>query len=127
MRNTLDNPLKIKIYEELFLLESSPAARSFNPQSRLYHHWINKNSPEKKSQQAFFDSTNATGIRLTCLLLIISFTFVLCTLPVSINALIAKILPEYRSTTRWQITQLCLTLFMYFNHTVSENSIFSSR
>ncbi|CAF0845291.1 unnamed protein product [Adineta ricciae] len=99
--------------------ESSPAARSFNPQNRLNHHGINKNNPEQKSQQALFDSTSATGIRLTCLLLIISFTFVLCTLPVSINALVAKILPEYRSTTHWQITQSSLTLFMYFNHTIN--------
>ena len=64
------------------------------------------------------DSTSSTGIRLTCLLITISFIFVLCTLPISIRLLIADYLPSQKSTTRWQITQLCLTLLMYLNHTV---------
>ena len=50
----------------------------------------------------------------------ISFIFVICTLPISIRALISDFFPEYKTTTRWQITQLCLTLLMYLNHTVKD-------
>ncbi|UJR22052.1 hypothetical protein I4U23_025120 [Adineta vaga] len=99
--------------------ESSPAGRSFIPQSRLYHNGLNKTNPERKSPQVPLDSTSATGIRLTCLLLVISFTFVLCTLPISINALFAKALSKYKSTTHWQIRQLSLTVLMYLNHTIN--------
>jgi hypothetical protein len=84
----------------------------------MYHNGLRKNNSQQKSQQLPFDSTSATGIRLTCLLMIISFIFVLCTLPISIRALFSRSIPEANSTTRWQITQLCVTLLMYFNHTV---------
>ena len=96
-------------------LESTPAARSFtqHPTQRS----------QNKSQQLLFDSTSATGIRLTCLLLIISFIFVVCTLPISIRSILADLLPEVRSTSHWQLTQLSLTLLMYFNHTVTRLSL----
>ena len=70
-----------------------------------------------------FDPTSATGIRLTCLLLIISFIFVLCTLPISIRSLVSEYLPSQKSTVRWQMTQVCLTLLMFLNHTVGEEEI----
>lgn len=91
----------------------------------MYHNGLRKNNSQQKSQQLPFDSTSATGIRLTCLLMIISFIFVLCTLPVSIRALFARSIPDEKSTTRWQITQLCVTLLMYFNHTVKYLFCFS--
>jgi len=103
----------------IIIIESSPAGRSFIPHGRIYHNSVNKNGFQQKSQQILFDSTSTTGIRLTCLLLIISFIFVFCTLPISIRALIAGFFPEYKTTTRWQVTQLCLTLLMYLNHTVN--------
>ncbi len=108
----------LNFYLIIFIIESSPAGRSFIPHGRTYHNGLTKNCFQPKSQQILFDSTSATGIRLTCLLLIISFIFVLCTLPISIRLLISDFFPEYKSTTRWQITQLCLTLLMYLNHTV---------
>jgi hypothetical protein len=100
------------------ILESSPAGRSFIPHGRTYHNGLKKVGFQQKSQQILFDSTSATGIRLTCLLLIISSIFVLCTLPTSIRALVADFLPAPKSTMRLQITQLSLTILMYLNHTV---------
>ncbi|CAF1036942.1 unnamed protein product [Rotaria sordida] len=100
-------------------VESSPAARSFISHGRVYHNGLNKNNFQQKSQQVLYDSTSATGIRLTCSLLIISFVFVLCTLPVSMRQLIADLFPEYKSTTHWQITGVSLTVLMYLNHTVN--------
>ena len=102
-----------------FDLESSPAGRSFSPHGRIYHNGLKKGDFQQKSQQILFDSTSATGIRLTCLLLIISFIFVVCTLPISIRALISDLFPEKKSTIRWRIIQLILTTLMYFNHTVN--------
>ena len=104
-----------------FFLESSPAARSsslINKQRVGHHAFLEQTNKQQVTQKILSDSTSATGIRLTCLLLTISFIFVICTLPISIRSLIADYLPSQRSTTRWQITQLCLTLLMYFNHTV---------
>jgi hypothetical protein len=102
------------------IIESTPAGRTFIPHSRTYHNGLKRNGFPQKSQQILFDSTSATGIRLTCLLLIISFIFVLCTLPISIRALIADFFPKSKSSTPWQITQLCLTILMYLNHTVND-------
>ncbi len=102
----------------IIIIESSPAGRSFIPHGRIYHNSVNKNGFQQKSQQILFDSTSTTGIRLTCLLLIISSIFVLCTLPTSIRALVADFLPAPKSTMRLQITQLSLTILMYLNHTV---------
>lgn len=100
-------------------LESSPAVRSVSQMNkqRVYH---NKPFEQNNRQKTVTDSSSSAGIRLTCLLLIISFIFVVCTLPISIRSLIADYLPSQKSTVRWQITQLCLTLLMYFNHTVKE-------
>ena len=107
------------------LLESSPAVRSCNQinKQRIHHNTINNKFPEQKTNQnTLFDSTSATGIRLTCLLLIISFIFVICTLPISIRSLIGDHLPIQKSTRQWQITQLCLTILMYLNHTVNAHT-----
>jgi len=100
-------------------LESTPAGRSSSQinKQRIYH---NKSSEQNNKQKILSDSTSTTGIRLTCLLLIISFIFVICTIPISIRSLIVDFLPSQKSTTRWQITQLCLTLLMYLNHTVKK-------
>ncbi|CAF3608406.1 unnamed protein product [Rotaria sp. Silwood1] len=102
-------------------VESTPAPRSFISHGRLYHNGLNKNGFQRKSQRILFDSTSATGIRLTCSLLVISFIFVLCTLPISIRHLLAEFIPGYRhtSTTYWQITQLILTILMYLNHAIN--------
>ncbi len=80
--------------------------------------FLEQNPKQKTNQKHLFDPTSATGIRLTCLLLIISFIYVICTLPISIRLLIADYLPSQKSTTRWQITQLCLTILMFLNHSV---------
>ncbi len=45
----------------------------------------------------------------------------ICTLPISIRLLIADYLPSQKSTTRWQITQLCLTILMFLNHSVRKH------
>ena len=104
-------------------LESTPAGRSLIPQVRYPPTAVlTRRDSQRKCQQVLSDSTSSTGIRLTFLLLIISFIFVLCTLPTSIHSFIADFLPEYNSTKRWQITQLCLTLLMYLNHTVTNKS-----
>ena len=95
-------------------VESTPAARSFTSHRRSYRTRLNRTPVQPKSRQILFDSTSATGIRLTCLLLIISFLFVFCTSPIPIR----HFFPENRSTMRWQITGLVLHLLMYFNHTV---------
>jgi hypothetical protein len=100
-------------------LESTPGCRSFIPHGRTHHNGITKNGFQTKSQQILFDSTSARGIRLTCLLIVISFIYVTCTLPISIRLLISDFLPEQKSTSRWQITQLSLTVLMYLNHTVN--------
>lgn len=73
---------------------------------------------QQKSNQILFDSTSATGIRLTCLLLIISFIFVLCTSPMPIRFLTSHLFEEYHTTIRWQMSRNSLTLLMYLNHTV---------
>ncbi|CAF3040291.1 unnamed protein product [Rotaria sp. Silwood2] len=106
--------------------ESVPAGRSSSqihkqrishiPRNNIFNEPINK---QKKNQKNLFDPTNTTGIRLTCLLLIVSFIFVICTLPISIRLLVVDYLPLQKTTERWQITQLCLTLLMYFNHTAN--------
>jgi hypothetical protein len=105
-----------------FRLESSPAVRSISQtnKQRLCHSPVNNNIflEQNNKQKILSDSTSSTGIRLTCLLLIISFIFVICTLPISIRLLIADYLPSQKSSTRVQIAQLSLTLLMYFNHTV---------
>ena len=105
-------------------LESSPIARSITQvnKQRLNQSLINQS--RSSDQKVSTDSTSSTGIRLTCLLLTISFIFVLCTLPISIRSLIADYLPSQKSTIHWQLTQLCLTLLMYFNHTVGERNIY---
>ncbi|CAF3177198.1 unnamed protein product [Rotaria socialis] len=103
--------------------ESVPVGRSptqFNKQ-RLYHiprnnKFIEQNNKPNTNQKHLFGPISATGIRLTCLLLIVSFIFVICTLPISIRSLIAKYLPSQRSTAHWQIIQVSLTLLMYLNH-----------
>ncbi|CAF1229111.1 unnamed protein product [Adineta steineri] len=99
--------------------ESSPAGRSFIQQGRIYHNGLNKNNFQQKSQQVLFDSTSATGIRLTCLLLLISFISVLCTLPPSIRAFTADLRTPQESTVKWQIAELVTTTLMYFNHTIN--------
>ncbi|CAF4348285.1 unnamed protein product [Adineta steineri] len=66
------------------------------------------------NKKNLYDPTSATGIRLTYLLLLISFTFVVCTLPISIRPLIVDYLSSFKSTKRWRITQDCLTLLMFF-------------
>ncbi|CAF2808218.1 unnamed protein product [Rotaria sp. Silwood2] len=99
--------------------ESTPATRSFIPHGRLYHNGLNKNGFQRKSQRVLFDSTSATGIRLTCSLLVISFVFVLCTVPISIRSLITDLFPEYDSTAYWQLTRVILTSLMYLNHAVN--------
>jgi hypothetical protein len=105
-----------------FRLESSPAVRSISQtnKQRICHSPVNNNIflEQNNKQKILSDSTSSTGIRLTCLLLIISFIFVICTLPISIRLLIADYLPSQKSSTRVQIAQLSLTLLMYFNHTV---------
>ncbi|CAF3233275.1 unnamed protein product, partial [Rotaria sp. Silwood2] len=103
----------------LIILESTPATRSFIPHGRLYHNGLNKNGFQRKSQRVLFDSTSATGIRLTCSLLVISFVFVLCTVPISIRSLITDLFPEYDSTAYWQLTRVILTSLMYLNHAVN--------
>jgi hypothetical protein len=108
----------LKLIDFFKIIELTPAGRSFIPHSRICNHRLNKNGIQEKSHQILFDSTSATGIRLTCLLLIISFIFVLCTLPISIRLLIAYFVPQYKTTARWQITQLSFRLLMYLNHTV---------
>ena len=92
--------------------ESSPAARTFIPHGH-------RNPSQNKPAHGLCDSSSATGIRLTCLLLLLSFIFVLCTMPISIRLLVADFLPGHRSTSRWQIVHLILNLLMYLNHAVS--------
>ena len=108
----------VSLILSLLLLEPTPVGRSFISHGRVYHNRLNKNSFQRKSERVLIDSTSATGIRLTWLLLTISFIFVLCTLPISIRSLIADFLPKHESTAYWQITQLSLTVLMYLNHTV---------
>jgi hypothetical protein len=103
-------------------VESSPIGNrsSFINRQRIYRHTCPEQTKKKPmSSKNHLNSASATGIRLTCLLLLISFVFVICTLPISIRLLVADFLPTSKSTKRWQITQLCLTLLMFFNHTVS--------
>ena len=124
--------IKINISLSIFVLffqESSPIVRStsqLNKQRACQSLGTTSRSSEQKVSS---NSNSSTGIRLTCLLLTISFIFVLCTLPISIRLLIADYLPAQKSTIRWQLTQLCLTLLMYFNHTVRarDEQIFSRR
>ncbi|CAF0929370.1 unnamed protein product [Adineta ricciae] len=102
--------------------ESSPAMRSYsqiNKQRIEQGPGNNKFLDQSIKPKTSFDPTSATGIRLTCLLLIISFIFVLCTLPISIRSLVSEYLPSQKSTMRWQMTQVCLTLLMFLNHTIN--------
>lgn len=99
-------------------LESSPIVRSISQVNKQRLTQSIANQSRTSEQKLAADSTSSTGIRLTCLLLTISFIFVLCTLPISIRLLIADYLPSQKSTIHWQLTQLCLTLLMYLNHTV---------
>ncbi|UJR27095.1 hypothetical protein I4U23_008395 [Adineta vaga] len=102
--------------------KSSPAMRSYsqmNKQRIELNLGNNKFIEQVNKQKPSSDPTSAAGIRLTCLLLIISFIFVICTLPISIRSLIAEYLPSQKSTARWQIIQLCLTLLMFLNHTIN--------
>lgn len=48
-------------------------------------------------------------------------------MPISIRLIIADYLPEEKSTTRWQLTQLCLTLLMFFNHAVMTSQTISHK
>jgi len=106
-----------------FFEESSPAGRSYSHQLGKQHSICQRTARQNQAKKILADSTSSAGIRLTCLLLTISFIFVLCTLPISIRLLIADYLPTHKTTTRWQITQLCLTLLMYLNHTVRNHII----
>ncbi|CAF0907989.1 unnamed protein product [Rotaria sp. Silwood1] len=106
--------------------ESVPAGRSSSQiqKQRISHIprnniFIEHNNKRKTNQKNLFDPTNTTGIRLTCLLLIVSFIFVICTLPISIRSLLADYSSLQISTERLQTTQLCLTLLMYLNHTAN--------
>ncbi|CAF3359947.1 unnamed protein product [Rotaria socialis] len=99
--------------------ESTPVGHTFMSHGQLYHVRSSKTGFQQKSQRILFDSTTATGMRLTLSLLIISFIFVLGTFPVSIRLLILDNFPEQKKKSHWQITQLCLTVLMYFNHTVN--------
>ncbi|CAF0960676.1 unnamed protein product [Rotaria sordida] len=107
--------------------ESVPAGRSSSQihkqhrtsQTARNNIFIEHNNKQKTNQKKLFDPTNITGIRLTCLLLIVSFVFVLCTLPISIRSLIADYLSRQKSTERLQIMHVCLTLLMYLNHTAN--------
>lgn len=101
-------------------LESSPMVRSTSQLNKQRICQSLANTSRSSEQRVPSDTNSSTGVRLTCLLLAISFIFILCTLPISIRSLIADYLPQQKSTIRWQLTQLCLTLLMYFNHTVSE-------
>lgn len=75
-------------------------------------------SLQQKSQQVLLDPTSAAGIRLTCLLLAISFIFVLCTVPLCFRGFMADSLPKDGSTTKWRMIGICFRLLMYLNHTV---------
>ncbi|CAF3979480.1 unnamed protein product [Adineta steineri] len=86
---------------------------------RPYSQTNNEMTEQNINQKNLFNSTSATRIRLTYLLLLISFTFVVCTLPISIRPLIVDYLPSFKSTKRWRITQDCLTLLMFLNHAVN--------
>ncbi|CAF1218452.1 unnamed protein product [Adineta steineri] len=106
--------------------ESSPAIRSHSQtnKQRIYRDPVNNKMVEQDqkqntNQKTLLDPTSATGIRLTCLLLLISFIFVVCTLPISIRPLIVDYLPSFKSTKRWRITQDCLTLLMFLNHAIN--------
>ncbi|CAF1135553.1 unnamed protein product [Rotaria magnacalcarata] len=99
--------------------ESTPVGHGFMPHGQLCHVRSSKTGFQNKSQRVLFDSTNATGMRLTLSLLIISFVFVLCTFPISIRSLIIDIFPGQNKKSHWQIAQLCLTILMYFNHAVN--------
>ena len=102
----------------LILLGSTPVGRSFISHGGMYHNRLNKNPFQRRSERVLIDSTSAAGIRLTCLLLIVSFIFVLCTLPISIRSLTADFFPKHGSTARGQTIQLSLTVLMYLNHAV---------
>ena len=102
-----------------FPIELTPVGRSYTPHTRTYQSGLNKTTHQPKSNQVLFDSTSATGIRLTCLLLIISFIFVLCTSPMPIQFLFERLFGEHKSTFRWQFTRAFFTLLMYLNHTVT--------
>ncbi len=116
----LENRLTRKLFDIDLCLEITPAGRSFIPHSRIHNNRLNKTGLQDKSQKILFDSTSATGIRLTCLLLIISFIFVLCTLPISIRSLMTDSRFDHKSTARWQIIHLSLTTLMYLNHAVKD-------
>ncbi|CAF1325971.1 unnamed protein product [Adineta steineri] len=90
-----------------------------NSADRPYSQTNNEMTEQNTDQKKLFDPTSATGIRLTYLLLLISFTFVVCTLPISIRPLIVDYLSSFKSTKRWRITQDCLTLLMFLNHAIN--------
>ena len=104
-------------------LESCPAGRSstLHNKQRIYRpSYLDHGKQQKRRFTTLPDSTNPTNIRLTCLLLLISLIFVVCTLPISIRLIIADYLLSQKSTARWQMTQLSLTMLMFLNHTVHE-------
>ncbi|CAF4137258.1 unnamed protein product [Adineta steineri] len=92
--------------------ESSPADRPYSQTN-------NEMTEQNTNQKGLFDPTSTTGMRLTCLLLLVSFTFVVCTLPISIRPLTVDYLSSFKSTKRWRITQDCLTLLMFLNHSIN--------
>ena len=104
-----------------FLLESVTPNRSHDPinkQNVFLHGQSHQSNITKSLRKMLFASKNATRMRLTSLLLIVSFVFVFCTIPISIRSLISKQLFKNRSTTQWQLTEVCFALLMYLNHTV---------
>lgn len=115
---TLGNISICLLFSFFFPIELTPMGRSYTPHARTYQSASNKTTHQPKSNQILFDSTSATGIRLTCLLLIISFIFVLCTSPMPIHFLLQRLIGEYKSTSGWQFTRIFFSLLMYLNHTV---------
>ncbi|CAF1476854.1 unnamed protein product [Adineta steineri] len=103
------------IRTQLFRSRSAESSSADRPYSQTNNEMTEQNINQKN----LFDPTSAIGIRLTCLLLLISFTFVVCTLPISIRPLIVDYLPSFKSTKRWRITQDCLTLLMFLNHVIN--------
>ena len=106
-----------------FFQESTLAGRSSNNRRRSHHPSLSKLSVQQKSKQVLFDPTSVAGIRLTCLLLAISFIFVVCTSPVSIRRFLSDLLPKDQSATKWRMTGICFHLIMYLNHTVRKTNI----